>query len=307
MDLRAEPIVLSVPAVDPKRYYSVMLCDGNTYNYGYIGSRATGSEAGDYMVVGPDWKGETPAGINKVFRSSTQFSVAGYRTQLFSPDDLDGVKEVQAGYKVQMLSAYQNQSAPSPAPAIDFPKIDKELVKTNFFDYLDFALQFAPTQENEKEMRAQLARIGVGPGKTFDFKDLSLEDKLELGLGMKEGDRKVDEAIANAGTAINGWRVSGLPGDSAHYNGDWLKRAAAAKAGIYGNDPEEATYPLTRVDGEGETLDGSKHNYALTFAKGEQPPVNAFWSVTVYDGKTQLLIENPINRYLINSPVLVHA
>src|SRR5215467_11533524 len=84
MDLRAEPIVLSVPAVDPKRYYSVMLCDGNTYNYGYIGTRATGSEAGDYMVVGPDWKGAPPPQIKKVFRSSTQFSLAGYRTQLFN-------------------------------------------------------------------------------------------------------------------------------------------------------------------------------------------------------------------------------
>ena len=75
LDLRAEPSVLSVPAVEKPRYYSVMLCDGNTFNYGYIGSRATGSDPGDYMVVGPDWKGETPAGIKKVFRSSTQFSL----------------------------------------------------------------------------------------------------------------------------------------------------------------------------------------------------------------------------------------
>jgi hypothetical protein len=181
MDLRAEPIVLSVPAVDPKRYYSVMLCDGNTYNYGYIGSRATGSEAGDYMVVGPDWKGATPPGIKKVFRSSTQFSLAGYRTQLFSSDDLDGVKKVQAGYKAQTLSSYLKQPAPPPAPAVDFPKIDKELVKTNFFEFLDFALQFAPAEDNEKEIRAQLARIGVGPGKAFNFKDLPLEQKLEIG------------------------------------------------------------------------------------------------------------------------------
>jgi hypothetical protein len=306
MDLRAEPVVLSVPAVDPKRYYSVMLCDGNTYNYGYIGSRATGSEPGDYMVVGPDWKGArpTPPGIKKVFQSSTQFSVAGYRTQLFNPDDLDNVKKVQAGYKVQTLSAYLKQPATTAAATIDFPKIDKELVKTNFFEYLDFALQFAPAQENAKEIRAQLARIGVGPGKTLNFKDLSMEDKLEIGLGMKEGDRKVDEAIAHAGKAINGWRVSGLPGDSAHYNGDWLMRAAAAKAGIYGNDPAEATYPLTRIDSDGQTLDGSKNNYTLTFPPGQLPPVNAFWSLTMYDGKTQLLIENPINRYLINSPML---
>src|SRR5271166_3411735 len=87
MDLRAEPLVLSVPAVDKSRYYSVMLCDGNTFNYGYIGSRATGSGPGDYLVAGPDWKGEAPAGIKKVFRSSTQFSAAAYRTQLFNAAD----------------------------------------------------------------------------------------------------------------------------------------------------------------------------------------------------------------------------
>jgi hypothetical protein len=304
MDLRAEPLVLSVPPVDPKRYYSVMLCDGNTYNYGYIGTRATGSEAGDYMVVAPDWKGATPPGIKKVFRSSTQFSLAIYRTQLFSPDDLDNVKKVQAGYKVQTLSAYLKQPTTTAAATIDFPKIDKELAKTNFFDYLDFALQFAPAQENEKEIRAQLASIGVGPGKTFNFKDLPLEQKLEVGLGMKEGEKKVDEAVANAGKAINGWRVSSLFGDSAFFNGDWLKRAAGAKGGIYGNDAAEAMYPARRTDSDGQTLDGSQHNYTLTFPAGQLPPVNAFWSLTMYDGKTQLLIENPINRYLINSPML---
>jgi hypothetical protein len=304
MDLRAEPVVLSVPAVDPKRYYSVMLCDGNTYNYGYIGTRATGSEPGDYMVVGPDWKGATPPGIKKVFRSSTQLSLAGYRTQLFSADDIDNVKKVQAGYKAQTLSAYLNQPPPPPAPTIDFPKIDKELVKTNFFEYLDFALQFSPALPNETEIRAQLARIGVGPGKTMNFKDLPLEQKLEIGLGMKEADRKIKEAVANVGKEINGWRVSSTPGDNAHYNGDWLKRAVAAQAGIYGNDAVEAMYPLTRVDSDGKTLDGSKSSYTLTFPPGQLPPVNSFWSLTMYDGKTQLLIKNPINRYLINSPMM---
>jgi hypothetical protein len=304
MDLRAEPIVLSVPAVDPKRYYSVMLCDGNTYNYGYIGTRATGSEAGDYMVVGPGWKGQTPSGIKKVFQSSTWLSLAGYRTQLYGPDDLDAVKKVQASYKVQPLSAYLKQPAPPPAPAIDFPKINKELVKENFFEYLDFALQLAPAQPNEVEIRDKLARIGVGPGKTFNFKALSLKHKLEIGLGMKEAGRQVDRAIANAGKTINGWQISSAPGDSAHYNGDWLLRAVAAKAGIYGNDAVEAMYPFTRSDVDGQTLDGSKHNYTLTFPPGQLPPVNSFWSLTMYDGKTQLLIENPINRYLINSPML---
>ena len=305
LDLRAEPMVLSVPAVQKSRYYSVMLCDGNTFNYGYIGSRATGSDPGDYLVVGPDWKGETPAGIKKVFRSSTQFSVAAYRTQLFNPADMPNVVKVQAGYKAQSLSAYLKQPAPPAAPAIDFPKIDKEMVKTNFFEYLNFALQFAPADPEEKAIRDKLASIGIGPGRKFEFKDLSLEHKAEVLLGMKEGEAKVDKAIAGTGKNINGWRVGGLAGgDRASFHGDWLSRAAVAKAGIYANDPVEASYPLTRTDSAGETLDGSKHNYTLTFAAKEFPPVNAFWSVTMYDGKTQLLIENPINRYLINSPML---
>ena len=305
MDLRSEPMVLSVPAVDKKRYYAVMLCDGNTFNYGYIGSRATGSEAGDYMVVGPDWQGETPAGIKQVFRSSTQFSAAIYRTQLFNAADMPNVVKVQSGYKAQVLSAYLKQPAPAAAPAIDFPKINKEMVKTNFFEYLSFALQFAPASPEENAIREKLASIGIGPGRKFDFKDLSAEHKAAILLAMKEGEEKIEKMAANGGKDFNGWRVGGLAGgDRAFFNGDWLKRAAVAKAGIYANDSVEAMYPLTRMDGQGEILDGSKHSYTLTFAKGQLPPVNAFWSITIYDGKTQLLIENPINRYLINSPML---
>src|SRR6202158_35105 len=177
LDLRAEPMVLSVPAVPKERYYSVMLCDGNTFNYGYIGTRATGPDAGDYLVVGPDWKGETPAGIKKVFRSTTQFSLAAYRTQLFNAADMPNVVKVQAGYKAAPLSAYLKQPAPPAAPAINFPKINDAMVKTGFFEYLDSALQLAPPGPEEKAIRAKLARIGVGAGKTFDFKDLSLEHK----------------------------------------------------------------------------------------------------------------------------------
>src|ERR1700710_1459429 len=115
LDLRAEPIVLSVPAVEKKRYYSVKLCDGNTFNYGYIGTRAAGSDPGDYMVVGPDWTGDAPRGIKKVFRSSTQFSAVAYRTQLFDPNDMPNVVKIQAGYTVQPLSAYLKQPAPPAA------------------------------------------------------------------------------------------------------------------------------------------------------------------------------------------------
>jgi hypothetical protein len=304
LDLRAEPMVVSVPAVEKKRYYSVMLCDGNTYNYGYIGSRATGNDAGDYMVAGPDWQGETPVGIKKVFHSGTQFSLVAYRTQLFNAEDMPNVVKVQSGYKVQPLSAYLHQPPLPAAPAINFPKINQELVKENFFGFVDFALRFIPAAPNEKDIRAKLARIGIGAGKTFDFKNLSPEQKLALVQGMKDGDKAVDEKVASLGKGVNGWRIGGAQGDREFFHGDWLLRAAGAKAGIYGNDPVEATYPVTRSDADGQPLDGSKHSYTMTFPAGQLPPVNAFWSVTMYDGKTQLLIENSINRYLINSPML---
>jgi hypothetical protein len=304
LDLRAEPVVVSVPAVEKTRYYTVQLIDGNTFNFGYIGSRATGSDAGDYMVVGPNWQGATPPGIKKVFQSSTQFIFAAIRTQLFNPEDMPSVAKVQAGYKAQPLSAYLRQPAPSAAPAIAFPKADAELVKKNFFEYLDFALQFAPAGPEERAIREKLARIGVGAGKTFEFKDLPLTHKVEIGLGMKEGDEKVEKYLESGSRNINGWKVGSLFGDRLFYSGDWLKRAAAAKGGIYGNDAAEAVYPMTKTLADGETLDSSKHKYTVTFPAGQYPPVEAFWSVTMYDGKSQLLIENPINRYLINSPML---
>jgi hypothetical protein len=304
LDLRAEPMVISVPAVPKERYYSVQLIDGNTYNYGYIGTRATGPDAGDYLVVGPDWKGEKPAGIREVFTSTTPFALTVFRTQLFNADDMPNVVKVQAGYKARPLSAFLNQPAPAAAPKVDFLPATTQGIKDNFFAYLDAALELVPITPENKELRGRLASIGIGPGKTFDFKELSLEHKAAVLLAMKEGEDKIEKYLTTEQKSVNGWKIGSLFGDRQFFNGNWLVRAAAAKAGIYGNDSVEATYPMTRVDADGDTLDGSKHNYSLTFPAGQTPPVNAFWSVTMYDGKTQLLIENPINRYLINSPML---
>jgi hypothetical protein len=304
LDLRAEPMVVSVPAIEKDRYYAVQLIDGNTYNYGYIGTRATGTEAGDFLVVGPDWKDGTPSGIKKVFRSTTPFTLAAIRTQLFNPGDMANVEKIQAGYKAQPLSAFLKQPAPPAAPKINFLPATTAGIKDSFFQYLDAALQFVPETPKDKAIRAKLAKIGVGPGKTFEFKDLSLEHKAEILVAMKQGDDKVDKWLASGNKNINGWNVGSFFGDEAFYNGDWLMRAGAAKGGIYGNDAVEAMYPYTRTDATGEPLDGSKHKYTITFAPGQLPPVNAFWSVTMYDGKSQLLVKNPINRYLINSPML---
>jgi hypothetical protein len=204
-DLRAEPMVISVPAVDSKRYCSVQLTDGNAYNYGYIGSRATGVEASEILVVRPDWKGEKPAGISRVFQSTTPFALSIFRTQLFNAEDMPNVVKVQAGYKAQPLSAFLKQPAPPAAPKIDFLPATTAGIKDNFFVYLDAALQYVPVREDDKAIRARLATIGIGPGKSFEFKDLSLEHKAAALLAMKEGDDKVDKFLASGMRDIHGW------------------------------------------------------------------------------------------------------
>ncbi len=302
LDLRAEPMVISVPDVPAGRYFSVQVCDGNTYNVGYIGSRTTGQGAGSWLIVPPGWQGETPPGIRGVIRLTTLMGLTIFRTQLFAPDDLPNVVAIQRGYRAQPLSAFLGRPAPPPAPEVRWPRATPDLVKHHFFDFLAFALQFNPPQANEAAIRARLASIGIdGRGTPLAH---SFLDRLELLAGAFEGERKVEAAVAAAGVPMNGWRVTPIPGSPEAYNGDWMLRAVAAKAGIYGNSTEEATYPFTRTTATGETLDGSSGRYTLTFAPGQLPPVNAFWSVTMYHGGNQLLVQNPINRYLINTPML---
>ena len=112
MDLRAEPIVLTVPQIEKKRYFSVQLIDAYTFNFDYIGSRTTGNDGGSFLIAGPSWKGPMPKGVRKVIRAETELVLAPYRTQLFNPGDIDNVKKIQAGYKVQTLSGFLGQPAP---------------------------------------------------------------------------------------------------------------------------------------------------------------------------------------------------
>ena len=304
LDLRTEPVVLTVPEVEKGRYYSAQLVDGNLYNVGYVGSRATGNGAGSYAVVGPDWRGDAPKGVGKVFHSTTPFLLVIYRTQLFNADDMPNVENVQAGFKIAPLSAFEGKPAPAAAPSIDFLPAESAGVKAHFWSYLSAALEYTPESDSDKAIRAKLAQIGIGTGKAFDMAGLSVEQQQAMAEGMKSGDAKVDKFVASGAHDINGWQVGSLWGDGDFYNGDWLKRAGGAKAGIYGNTADEAMYLLGRTDSTGQILDGSKHNYTLTFPAGSLPPVNAFWSITMYYGDSQLLVENPINRYLVNSPML---
>jgi hypothetical protein len=303
LDLRAEPLVLCVPEVEAERYFSVMLADLYTCNYAYIGSRATGNAAGCYLVAGPDWQGEKPAGIAQVFRCETQFSMAFFRTQLFDAADLPNVQRIQAGYQLKPLSSFLNRPAPPPAPAVDFPPLEPG---ADLPAILDFQLQFCPSVPEEAEMRARMALIGIGSKQPRANSALSPELQAAAAQGMLSAIESIKASAAEIGTKINGWSFGPAFGNRAFYKSDWRLRASAALAGLYGNDAVEVTETFARHDVEGRVLDGSLHNYTLSFAKDQLPPVNSFWSLTIYDGNSQLLVENPLQRYLINSRMLAN-
>jgi hypothetical protein len=304
LDLRAEPIVLTVPSIEKERYFSVQLIDLYTHNFDYLGSRATGNGGGSFLIAGPGWKGETPKGVTKVIRSETEIVLAAYRTQLFNPSDLDNVKKVQDGYKVQPLSAFLGQSAPKAAPVIDFIKpLTPEQQKTSLevFNIVNFVLQFCPTHPSEKELMARFAKIGVGAGKTFNASKLSPEVKAAMEQGIADAWAAFAEfkKQADAGTVTAG----DVFGTREYLKNNYLYRMTAAVLGIYGNSKQEAMYPMYSVDADGQKLDGA-NRYTLRFAPGQLPPVNAFWSLTMYELPASLLVANPLNRYLLNSPML---
>lgn len=298
-DLRAEPLVLGVPEVEPSRYYSLQFIDLYTFNFAYAGSRTTGTGAAKLLLAGPGWKGTPPDGIAKVIRSDTDFVLVAYRTQLLSPSDIDKVKEIQAGYTAQPLSAF-TQTTPPAGPAMpSFPPFTAEKFTTlDFFGYLNFLLTYCPAVPEDAAARARFAQIGIAPGKPFVPGKLPDATVRALEAGMAAGLKAIDDGTATMKSA------STLFGTREFMQNDSLRRAMGAKLGIYGNSKEEAAYFRFKGDQDGKPLDGAAHRYEVRFAKDALPPVSAFWSVTMYDGRTQLLVENPIGRYLINSTML---
>ncbi len=304
-DLRTEPLVLTVPPIQQDRYYSLQFVDGYTYNIAYVGSRTTGNGGGKYLLAGPNWKGNKPEGINEVIQSDTDLALVIYRTQLFGPSDLDEVKKIQAGYQVQPLSAFLNQPPPAPAPPIDFaPPLTSEQERTSpqFFQILNFAMRFTPTLSSDKDLRARFATIGIAPDGSFDADKLSPDMRKAIEAGMADAWAELDKLKKDR---IDTGEVGSAQffGTAEDLKGNYLYRMAGAAFGIYGNTAAEALYPGIGNDSSGAPLTGAD-KYTVRFAPNQLPPVNAFWSLTMYELPQSLLVPNPINRYLINSPML---
>lgn len=303
MDLRAEPIVVTMPKIEKNRYYTGQMIDLYTFNFAYLGTRSYGNDGGTFMIAGPGWKGDTPKGVKAVMQSETEFAYLLFRTQLFNPADLNNVKKIQAGYRAQTLSHYLKQPAPAASPAVNWPQPTADMLTTPaLFPYLNFMLQFCPMNPSEKDLMERFAKLNIGAGKTFDFTKLSPESQRAVTDGIADAGKDLDALMKR----VNDDEVSSsaMFGTRDFLKNNYLYRYAGAKLGLYGNSGDEAIYLAYFVDSNHQPLDTSKANYTLLFPKGQLPPAKAFWSLTMYDGKTQFLVANPLKRYLLNSTML---
>jgi hypothetical protein len=287
LDLRAEPWVLTVPAVPADRYYVMQFIDLFTQNFAYVGSRATGNDAGSYLVAGPGWRGETPAGVKGVLRSETALVLILTRTALNGPEDVPNVKAIQAQYGLRPLSAFVGATPPPAAPVLAFPPYDKaEAHGHGFIRYLNFLLQFAePPHPSEVALRRRFETIGIGPGADWDATKVDPTLLAAIDQGVADGSSTIAEKAAHTLSS------NGLFGSRDFLKSDYLTRDVAAAKGLYGNSLEEAWYG--GYVGKGDKL------ATIHFGAGQLPPARFFWSLTLYNLPDRFLYANPINRYSI--------
>lgn len=305
LDLRAEPMLLSVPEVTD-RFYHFQLEDLWGHNVHYIGVNTTGTGPGSYLLAGPGWDGSAPEDVDDVLRFETDVVFVIGRTQLLGPDDVSALGRVMGSYDLRPLSAHLGEARPEAKP-YDWPLWDDEASRDErFIGYANALLPLCqPLHPEDIPHLERFARIGIGPGEPFDPESLDEATVGAIRTGVDQARKAMEAKIDDAGDLsreANGWSIAQFFGDRQWYDGDFLLRAALAMMGWGGNNASEAFYPICRRDSDGEPLHGD-NRYRITLSSA--PPARAFWSLTMYDtrydGTAGYLVENPIDRYLINS------
>ena len=302
-DLRKEPIVLVVPPISADRYYSFEFLDAYTNDYAYVGTRATGSTGGTYLIAGPDWNGQVPQGMTKIW-TPTNLAWVINRILVKGPSDVANVNAIQDKISVKPLSTFLGKTTTSLAVTAAANASSKQvpigpqpaLIPTTgikIYDEISKAMIGNPLNPPDPGLVTKLASIGIGPDKTPST-EANDTIKTALQTGITEGQKMIDAKVANLGTNVNGWLVDAAAGV---YGTDYLFRAAITQYGLGANIAQEALYPFTFTDLEGKPLTGA-NNYTIHFNAGQTPPVKAFWSITMYNNKS-LFVDNPINRYSI--------
>ena len=295
LDLRATPLIVSLPSAPKGRYWSLQIVDLYTHNPAIFSPRNTPSTGARFLIAGPSWAGERPPDVAGFVRAETRFVLALVRIAVMGPDDLPNVTALQDQLRIAPLDA-----AAAPAPRLTFPVFSREKAESEgFIEYLNFMLGQLEVHPSEQATIARFARIGIGPNRAFDASVLETTTRGALRLGVQSGLQKVNAGRAAFSRARGTWATADEAfGNRERMQGKYLARASAARVGLWGLDKEEAVYLNTAIDGEGGRLDALTSAYALRFGPRELPPATAFWSLTMY-GDDGFLVANGKQRFSI--------
>ena len=296
LDLRSEPIILSIPKDIPDdRYYSMQLIDGYTHNLAILSSR--NKSRGNFLIAGPNWiEGLLPASISpkNVIKSESEYVFLIGRTQVNDEQDVSTVLELQKKYILTPLSQFVGQAPAQCKPQPVFLPVAPDSLKKaeSFFNYANFVMQFIAIHPLEASRFHDYKQIGVDPGKPFPPVGMDPAVLCAIQEGLDSGDKMIDNVRSQKPTSSSrGWKMMVDPpmfGNRSVMQGRYKLRAIAARVALYGLNPEEAFYPMSSMDASGNAYDSSRYNYVLKFTEDNMPQVNAFWSLTIYTKTTNL-------------------
>ncbi|MFO0865094.1 MAG: DUF1254 domain-containing protein [Gemmataceae bacterium] len=298
LDLAKEPYVLSLPDMDG-RYFLMPMLSGWTDVFEVPGKRTTGTKAQTYAITGPNWKGQLPRGMKELKSPTDMVWILGRTYCTGTPEDYKACHAVMDKYQLMPLSAFGKPFMP-PSGKVD-PKVDMKtpvrdqvhkMDTTAYFTLLAKLMKENPPAKEDGPMIAKLAKIGLVPGKDFDATKLPASAaKVIPGIAQKQ----ILGYFKSAGTDANGWLFATKTGI---YGVDYLQRALITAIGLGANRPQDAVYPTSEVDADGKPYSGEK-KYVVHFPKGQTPPVDAFWSITMYND-AYFFVDNPLNRYTVS-------
>ncbi|MGD0279575.1 MAG: DUF1254 domain-containing protein [Smithella sp.] len=300
LDLTKEPMIISAPDTRG-RYYLLEMMDMWTDVFAAPGKRTSGTKAVSFAIVPRGWKGNLPKGITSIESPTPYVWIIG-RTQTNGPKDYDAVHKIQEGYKVTPLSQWgkkakqfkfiadQNVDMKTP-PLVQVTTMSA----AKYFSYAAELMKLNPPHVTDWSQVARLKRIGIEPGKGFDINKVSLEVKAALERAVIDGFKQMKEKAPTLARVVNGWQMN--TDTIGVYGNNYLKRAIIAIVALGANQPEDSIYPINVADADGKPLEGN-NKYVMHFNKDELPPVEAFWSITMYDAEG-FQVANPINRFAI--------
>jgi hypothetical protein len=317
LDLTKEPVVVSVPDTGG-RYYLLPMLDMWTDVFASPGWRTTGTQAGNFVIVPPAWRPDLrdrlieefklPKDTQRIDAPTAYVWIIG-RTKTDGPQDYDAVHKIQAGYKITPLSQWGKAPEAVQAkidPTIDMktpPKIQVDTMPAGkYFAYAAELMKLQPPHITDEPIIARMKRIGIEPGKSFDINQVDTAVKLALERAPQGAQELMKWKVATLARVVNGWSMN--TDTMGVYGNYYLKRAMVAQMGLGANLPEDAIYPLNLGDESGKPLDGADQ-YTIHFEKGATPPVNAFWSITLYD-QDGFQVGSSLNRFAVSSWMPFH-